>query len=40
MKVNTYISTVIVGENISLWQLCDSIDSHKLVTKKIKQYDV
>ena len=32
MKVNTSISTVIAGENISLWQLCKSIDIHKLVT--------
>ena len=37
MKVNTYISTVIVGENLSRWQLCESIDSHKLVTKKQKK---
>ena len=22
-----------VGENLSRWQLCDSIDSHKLVLK-------
>ena len=30
MKVNTYISTVIVGENLSRWQLGGLIDSHKL----------
>lgn len=28
------ISTVIVGENLSRWQLGGLIDSHKLVTKK------
>ena len=37
MKVNTYISTVIVGENLSRWQLGGLIDSHKLVTKKQKK---
>ena len=26
-----------VGENISLWQLCDSIDSHKLKTHYLKK---
>lgn len=34
MKVNTPISTVIAGENISRLQLGGLIDSHKLVTKK------
>lgn len=33
------ISTVIVGENLSRWQLGGLIDSHKLVTKKLKQYE-
>ena len=31
MKVNTYISTVIVGENLSRWQLGGLIDSHKKI---------
>lgn len=34
------ISTVIVGENLSRWQLGGLIDSHKLVTFKISNYDV
>lgn len=42
MKVNTSISTVIAGENISLWQLCESIDSHKISNfkkqKKMKAF--
>lgn len=28
-----------VGENLSRWQLCDSIGSHKFSNLKIKQYE-
>lgn len=37
MKVNTYISTVIVDENLSRWQLGGLIGIHKLKTHYLKK---